>query len=110
MKNFKAIKTVGYILGVYIVSWMPSLLLLVVHCYYTTTNRLCNDIKIDKVVWPWVEAIAFTSSAINPLIYYLRNNEFRRAFHRTFRWLPFVHGQNSPNINFSAKPERSQRV
>ena len=110
MKNFKAIKTVGYILGVYIVSWMPSLVLLVVHCYYTATNHLCYDIKIDKVVWPWVEAIAFTSSAINPLIYYLRNNEFRRAFHRTFRWLPFVHGQNSPNINLSAKPERSQRV
>ena len=98
MKNFKAIKTVGYIIGVYIVSWMPSLVLLVVHCYYTATNHLCCDIKIDKVVWPWVEAIAFTSSAINPLIYYLRNNEFRRAFHRTFRWLPFVHGQNSPNI------------
>ena len=110
MKNFKAIKTVGYILGFYIVSWMPSLVLLVVHSYYTATNHLCYDIKIDKVVWPWVEAIAFTSSAINPLIYYLRNNEFRRAFHRTFRWLPFVHGQNSPNINLSAKPERSQRV
>ena len=43
--------------------------------------------EIDTAVWPWVEAIAFTSSAINPLIYYFRNKEFRLAFYRTFRWL-----------------------
>ena len=50
MKNFKAMKMVSYIIGVYIISWMPSLVLLVVHSYYTATNHLCNDIKVDKVV------------------------------------------------------------
>ena len=50
MKQFKAIKTVGVILGVYIVSWMPSLVLSAVHCYYTATNHLCNDIKLENVV------------------------------------------------------------
>ena len=99
MKNFKAMKMVSYILGVYILSWMPSLVLLVVHSYYTATNHLCNDIKVDKVVWPWIEANAFTSSAINPLIFYVRNSEFRQAFRRTFQWLTFVHGQNSANVN-----------
>ena len=108
MKQFKAIKTVGVILGVYIVSWMPSQVLSAVHCYYTATNHLCNDIKVDKVVWPWIEANAFTSSVINPLIFYVRNSEFRQAFRRTVHWLPFVHGQNSANVNLSQKPKRSQ--
>ena len=108
MKNFKAMKMVSYIIGVYIISWMPSLVLLVVHSYYTATNHLCYDIKIDKVVWPWIEANAFTSLAINPLIFYVRNSEFRQAFRRTVHWLPFVHGQNSANVNLSQKPKRSQ--
>ena len=108
MKNFKAMKMVSYIIGVYIISWMPSLVLLVVHSYYTATNHLCNDIKVDKVVWPWIEANAFTSSVINPLIFYVRNSEFRQAFRRTVHWLPFVHGQNSANVNLSQKPKRSQ--
>ena len=49
MKNFKAMKMVSYIICVCIVSWMPSLVLLVVHSYYTATNHLCNDIKVDKL-------------------------------------------------------------
>ena len=87
VKNYKAIKTVGIVLGVYVVSWMPSLILLLVQCYHLVANNLCESDEIDAVVWPWVEAIAFTSSAINPLIYYFRNKEFRLAFRRTFRWL-----------------------
>ena len=108
MKQIKAVKTVGYIIVVYIVSWMPSLVLLVVHCYYTATNHLCDDSKVDKVVWPWIEAIAFTSSAINPLIYYLRKGEFRRAFRRTFHWLPRVDEQNS--VDLSAQPDRNWMI
>ena len=108
MKNFKAMKMVSYIIGVCIVSWIPGLVLLVVHSYYTATNHLCNNIKVDKVVWPWIEANAFTSSAINPLIFYVRNSEFRQTFRRTFQWLTFVHGQNSANVNLSEIPERSQ--
>ena len=88
MQNFKAIKTVGVVLGLYIITWMPSLVLLLVHCYYYIANQQCKDNKLMTVSWPWVEAIAFTSSAINPWIYYFRNTEFCQAFRRTFHWLP----------------------
>ena len=69
MQNFKAIKTVGFVLSAYIITWMPSVVLQLVNFYYIKENRdgLC---KVKLVVWPWVEAIAFTSSAINPLIYF----------------------------------------
>ena len=74
-QNYKAIKTIGFVLGVFIVSWMPSLVVSVVD--YVTASDKCVDHKLAYVVWPWIEAIAFTSSAINPWIYCFRNGEFR---------------------------------
>ena len=64
MQNYKAIKTIGFVLGVFIVSWMPSLVVSVVD--YVTASDKCVDHKLAYVVWPWIEAIAFTSAAINP--------------------------------------------
>ena len=104
MQNFKAIKTVGFVLSAYIITWMPSVVLQLVNFYYMQEN--CRIRKIKSVVWPWVEAIAFTSSAINPFIYYLRNSDFRRAFRRTFHWLPCVHEQDASHLR--AQPERNR--
>ena len=105
MQNFKAIKTVGFVLSAYIITWMPSVVLQLVNFYYIEENR-DGLRKVKLVVWPWVEAIAFTSSAINPLIYYLRNSDFRRAFRRTFHWLPCVHEQDASHLR--AQPERNR--
>ncbi|XP_078368990.1 trace amine-associated receptor 7e-like [Oculina patagonica] len=87
LQNYKAIKTIGFVLGVFIVSWMPSLLVSLVD-YFTSINDQCYDYKLAYVVWPWIEAIALTSSAINPWIYCFRNGEFREALHRSFHWFP----------------------
>ena len=38
MKNFKAIKTIGFVLGACIITWMPSLVYLFVDFYYTVIN------------------------------------------------------------------------
>ena len=108
VQNFKAIKTVGFVLGVYIMTWMPSLVLLLVHCYYDIANQHCKGNKLYSIVWPWVEAIAFTSSAINPWIYYFRNGEFRQAFRRTFHWLPCIHAKNTPELDL--EPHRNRRT
>ena len=104
MQNFKAIKTVGFVLSAYIITWMPSVVLQLVNFYYM--QEKCRIRKIKSVVWPWVEAIAFTSSAINPFIYYFRNSDFRRAFRRTFHWLPCVHEQDASHLR--AQPERNK--
>ncbi|XP_020604500.1 beta-2 adrenergic receptor-like [Orbicella faveolata] len=77
MQNYKAIKTIGIVLGVFIVSWMPSIVVSVVD--YVTASDKCVDHKLAYVVWPWIEAIAFTSSTINPWIYCFRNGEFRNS-------------------------------
>ena len=106
VQNLKAIKTVGFVLSACIITWMPSVVLQLVTFYYIEEAKRCRLRKIKFVVSPWVEAIAFTSSAINPLIYYFRNSDFRRAFRRTFHWLPCVHEQDASHLR--AQPERNR--
>ena len=60
--NYKAIKTIGFVLGVFIVSCMPSIVVSVVD--YVTASDKCVDHDLTNVVWPWIDAMAFTSSAI----------------------------------------------
>ena len=83
-QNYKAIKTIGFVLGVFIASWMPCLVVSVVHQF--AANDDCVDHKPYSVVWPWIEAIVFTSSAINPWLYCFRNSEFHEALQRRFCW------------------------
>ena len=108
MQNFKAIKTVGFVLSACIITWMPSVVLQLVTFYYIEEAKRCRLRKIKFVVSPWVEAIVFTSSAINPLIYYFRNSDFRRALRRTFHWLPCDLEQDAPDLR--AQPERNRNI
>ena len=94
MQNHKAIKTIGFVLGVFIVSWMPSLVVSVAD--YVTAGDKCVDHRLVYVVWPWIEAIAFTSSSINPWIYCLRNGEFREALRLNLHPCPCLHSRISP--------------
>ena len=86
-QNFKAMKTIGFVLGACIITWIPSLILSSLEIYYVLVNNRDKYNALPFVMWPWAETIAFTSSAINPFVYYFRNEDFRRAFRRTFRWL-----------------------
>ena len=83
IQNFKAIKTIGFVLGVFVVSWMPCLVLSIVHEF--SASNPCTDEKLYNVAWPWIEAVALSSSAINPWVYFFRNGEFRQALHRSIR-------------------------
>lgn len=78
-KNFKAAMTISIVVGLFVVCWLPSLITSLVHHFSgkSTFTKL----------WAPVEAAAFTSSAINPWVYCLRNEEFNEALTRTFRFL-----------------------
>jgi len=103
IKNYKAIKTIGFALGVFIVSWMPSLVVSVVE--YVTANDKCFRDKLLYVVRPWIVAVGLTSSAINPWIYYFRNEEFREALRRCFHWFPL-----NVTPEFPLERNRNQRM
>ena len=96
IQNHKGIKTIGFVLGVYIISWMPFLVLLVVN--YVTASDKCFSNKLVYIVWPWLGVVCLTSSAINPWIYFFRNGEFREAFRRCCHWFP-------PQLCLRTRPE-----
>ena len=81
--NYKAAKTVSIIVGLFVVSWLPSLITGLAHYF---SNLVSYD-SVYYTVWTYVETVAFTSSAINPWVYCLRNDEFYEALSRTFRFL-----------------------
>ena len=101
-QNQKAIKTIGFVLGVFIVSWMPSLVIAIVS-YVTADECLRN--RLEYVVWPWIAATGFTSSAINPWIYVFRNGEFRDALRRCFHWF-----SSDLTPEFALQQDRNQRM
>ena len=82
-KNFKAAKTVSIVIGLFVVCWLPSLVTSFVH-HFTKTESY--DV-LALLLWTIVEAVAFSSAAINPWVYCLRNEEFYEALTRTFRFL-----------------------
>ncbi|XP_022793378.1 probable G-protein coupled receptor No9 [Stylophora pistillata] len=84
-KNFKAAKTVSFIVGLFVVSWLPSLITGLVYHF----SKKVSFESVYYTVWTSVETVAFTSSAINPWVYCLRNDEFYEALSRTFRFPKF---------------------
>ena len=80
LRNRKTTKTVGFVVAMFVISWLPSL---VVSFVDLTTTDYCTKQQME-LVWLWVELIAFASSGINPWLYSLRNNEFRNEMRRVF--------------------------
>ncbi|XP_078362161.1 beta-1 adrenergic receptor-like [Oculina patagonica] len=80
-KNFKAAKTVSIVVGLFVVCWLPSLITAFMHYF----SKKVSYNSVYYTVWIYVEAVAFPSSAINPWVYCLRNEEFCEALTRTFR-------------------------
>ena len=79
LRNRKATKTVGLVVALFLISWIPTLVTSFIHL---TTN---DHGKNMRVVWLWVELVAFSSSGINPWLYSLRNSDFRAEMSRFFR-------------------------
>ena len=80
-QNLKAAKTVSIVVGLFVVCWLPSLVT-------SFTQYLSKHVVYSTMyhkVWTTVEAVAFTSAAIDPWVYCLRNSRFYEAFNRTFQ-------------------------
>ncbi|XP_015109333.1 octopamine receptor beta-2R [Diachasma alloeum] len=78
-REHKAARTLGIIMGTFILCWLPFFL------WYVTTSLCgqhcnCPDIVVHIVFW-----IGYTNSALNPLIYAYFNRDFREAFKNTLQ-------------------------
>ncbi|XP_011504161.1 PREDICTED: octopamine receptor beta-2R-like isoform X2 [Ceratosolen solmsi marchali] len=79
-REHKAARTLGIIMGTFILCWLPFFL------WYVTTSLCdvetcpCPDIVVSILFW-----IGYTNSALNPLIYAYFNRDFREAFKNTLQ-------------------------
>ncbi|KAJ0061398.1 hypothetical protein NL108_018303 [Boleophthalmus pectinirostris] len=76
----KATKTLGIILGAYIVCWLPFFI-------YTLLEPSCASCFHAELfdIFTW---LGYLNSLINPIIYTMSNEDFKQAFHKMirFRW------------------------
>lgn len=75
--DHKAAITVGVIMGVFLLSWVPFFCVNIVASFCKT----CIDDRTFKIL-SW---LGYSNSAFNPIIYSIFNKEFRVAFKRILR-------------------------
>ncbi|XP_012156150.1 octopamine receptor beta-3R isoform X2 [Ceratitis capitata] len=85
----KAARTLGIIMGVFLLCWLPFFL------WYVTTSLCgpacpCPDVVVVVLFW-----IGYFNSTLNPLIYAYFNRDFRDAFRNTLECvIPCLHKRN----------------
>jgi 5-hydroxytryptamine receptor 7 len=83
LPNQKAIRTLGVILGTFIVCWLPFMLLAIIKPLHEHITKLTGPPRSLNVP-PWVDSVllwfGYLSSMLNPLIYSKFNREFRTPF------------------------------
>lgn len=73
-KERKAAKTLGVIMGVFVVSWLPFF---VIYLFFPFCKTCCRPSKllVNFVTW-----LGYLNSTVNPIIYTRCNMDFRRSF------------------------------
>uniref|UniRef100_A0A1A9VFV0 Octopamine receptor beta-2R n=1 Tax=Glossina austeni TaxID=7395 RepID=A0A1A9VFV0_GLOAU len=79
-REHKAARTLGIIMGTFILCWLPFFL------WYTITT-LCDSCSVPNIVVAILFWIGYFNSTLNPLIYAYFNRDFREAFRNTLQCL-----------------------
>ena len=77
-REHKAARTLGIIMGTFILCWLPFFLWYLITSLCTTCY--CPDFVVALVFW-----IGYFNSMLNPIIYAYFNREFREAFKNTLK-------------------------
>ncbi|CAL7938695.1 unnamed protein product [Xylocopa violacea] len=79
-REHKAARTLGIIMGTFIICWLPFFLWYIITPLCGSESCPCPDIVVAILFW-----IGYTNSALNPLIYAYFNRDFREAFKNTLQ-------------------------
>ena len=74
-RHTKAVKTLGTLMGLFVVSWLPFFLLYVILPF-------CDDCSVPPEVGTFVTWLGYVNSCFNPGVYAFLNRDFREAFKR----------------------------
>lgn len=76
----KATKTLGIILGAFIVCWLPFFII-------TLVLPICKDACwFHMAIFDFFTWLGYLNSLINPIIYTMSNEDFKQAFHKLIRF------------------------
>lgn len=78
----KATKTLGIILGAFIVCWLPFFI-------GTLVMAICKECWFDLVLFDVFTWLGYLNSLINPVIYTAFNDEFKQAFQKLVKFRRF---------------------
>ncbi|XP_071515225.1 probable G-protein coupled receptor No18 [Panulirus ornatus] len=78
-KERRAARTLGIIMGSFVVCWLPFFLMYVILPFCPSCPKP-NDKVTNFIVW-----LGYINSSLNPVIYTIFNMDFRRAFARILR-------------------------
>ncbi|XP_031549426.1 adenosine receptor A2b-like [Actinia tenebrosa] len=83
-RDYKAAVTIAIVIGTFAVCWLPNLVIGVVHFAFSREN----ECKAERTEQFWLITIPFAilNSAVNPVIYAIRNKYFRKAFKQILRF------------------------
>uniref|UniRef100_A0AAG5CYP2 G-protein coupled receptors family 1 profile domain-containing protein n=2 Tax=Anopheles atroparvus TaxID=41427 RepID=A0AAG5CYP2_ANOAO len=87
----KAARTLGIIMGVFLLCWLPFFLWYVITSLCGDKACPCPDVVITVLFW-----IGYFNSTLNPLIYAYFNRDFREAFRNTLQSLLPCFSRRSP--------------
>ena len=87
LPNQKAIRTLGVILGTFIVCWLPFMVFAIIKPLYEYVMSTA-EVRRPLNTPPWIDSVllwfGYSSSMLNPLIYSKFNREFRTPFREIF--------------------------
>ncbi|KAG7265851.1 hypothetical protein CRUP_023634 [Coryphaenoides rupestris] len=75
----KATKTLGIILGAFIVCWLPFFV-------GTLVMAICKECWFDPLLFDVFTWLGYLNSLINPVIYTVFNDEFKQAFQKLMKF------------------------
>lgn len=75
----KATKTLGIILGAFIICWLPFFV-------GTLVLAICKECWFHPVLFDFFTWLGYLNSLINPVIYTAFNDEFKQAFHKLIKF------------------------
>lgn len=78
-KERRAARTLGIIMGSFVVCWLPFFLMYVILPFCSSCPQP-NDKVVNFIVW-----LGYINSSLNPVIYTIFNMDFRRAFAKILR-------------------------
>ncbi|CAJ1073474.1 5-hydroxytryptamine receptor 1D [Xyrichtys novacula] len=78
----KATKTLGIILGAFIICWLPFFV-------GTLVMAICKECWFDPVLFDIFTWLGYLNSLINPVIYTVFNDEFKQAFQKLIKFRRF---------------------